>query len=131
MKKLFLFVILGFVLVSCKTDEAETSPQLAQKIIGTYTLSKVYKGTTVLTGATGSAVVTAKDNSTAAINYMIKYGNSTQTITNTYTVTTDGSNYVLKVGTTDAGSVAGNKLTLSTVVTVGLSSDIYNADFIK
>ena len=55
MKNLLLSIIAVFVLVSCKTEE-EASPELAQKIVGTYTLSKVYKGTTVLTGATGSAI---------------------------------------------------------------------------
>lgn len=131
MKKLFLFVIAVFVLVSCKTDEGEAPPQIAQQIVGNYTLSKVYKGTTVLTGATGTAEITAKDNTTVTIKYAIKYGNSSQSITNMYTVVANGSNYVLNVGTTNAGSVAGNKLTLSTVVTVGLTSDIYNADFTK
>ncbi len=131
MKKLFLFVIAVFVLVSCKTEESETSPQLAQKIVGTYTLSKVYKGTTVLTGATGSAEVTVKDNSTVTINYKTKIGNSSTGVTNSYTVVADGSNYLLKVGTANQGSVVGNKLTLGVLVTVGLTSDIYDADFVK
>lgn len=48
-----------------------------------------------------------------------------------YTVVADGSNYTLKVATSNEGSVVGNKLTLSAVVTVGLMSDIYNADFVK
>jgi hypothetical protein len=130
MKKVFLFVMTVFALVSCKTEE-EAAPELAQKIVGTYTLSKVYKGTTVLTGATGSAVVTVKDNAQVNLNYKIKVGNSSTDISNFYTVVADGSNYLLKVGTANQGSVVGNKLTLGIVATVGLTSDTYTADFVK
>lgn len=131
MKKLLLFVITAMVLVSCKTEETQPAPELAQKIVGTYTLAKVYKGTTTLTGATGSAVITAIDNSTASIKYLVKYGNSTQDITNNYTVVADGSNYTLKIGNSTSGTVMGNTLTLSAIVAVGTTIDTYSVDFTK
>lgn len=133
MKKVLIFFVVfaGLVSQSCsKSSEAE--PQIAQKIVGSYTLTKLTKGTTAATG-TGTATISATDNTTASIRVALKIGNTSQDITLDYKISQNGADYVIKDGNgaNTVGSVSGNKLTMTTTV-LGLgSSDTYTAEFTK
>ena len=123
-------------MVSCKKDEVveDTTPQLAQKIEGVYLLSSLLKSgnlANVTSTASGIATVTAKNNSTATIKYSLTIGNVNQEVTNDYTVTQNGNDYLVKDKNGVGGAVQANKLKMTITFFGPTSSQDYLIEYTK
>jgi hypothetical protein len=132
---LLLCLLFSVVFVSCKKDEvADTTPQLAAKIAGTYKLSKLLRSPSlvdVTSTATGTAIVTAKDASTASINYKLTIGTNTQEITTDFKVTQNGTDYTITDSSNNTGVVQGNTLKMTIPFITLSSSTNYIIEFTK
>jgi hypothetical protein len=136
LKYSLLLCSLFFVaLSSCKKDEiVDTTPQIATKIAGTYKLSKLLRSPSlvdVTSNATGTAIITVKDATTASINYKLTIGTNTQEITSDFKVAQNGTDYTITDSNNNAGAVQGSVLKM-TIPFITLSSTTnYIIEFTK
>ena len=132
-----IFITLLLVsMFSCKKDEVvdTTTPQLAQKIEGVYLLSSLLKSgnlANVTSTASGIATVTAKNNNTATIKYSLTIGNVNQEVTTDYTVTQNGTDYIVKDKSGVTGAVQSNKLKMTITFLSPSSPQDYIIEFTK
>jgi hypothetical protein len=130
-----LFLLLIFVFSSCKKEDTIPAiPQIAAQIAGTYKLSKLQttSGKDVTSTATGSAIITAKDATTASINYKLTIGNNTQEITSNFQIGQNGTDYTIADSNgASAGAVQKNVLKMNiTFITISSSTN-YIIEFTK
>jgi hypothetical protein len=130
-----LFLLLIFVFSSCKKeDTTPATPQIAAQIAGTYKFSKLQtiSGKDVTSTATGSAIITAKDATTASINYKLTIGNNTQEITSNFQIGQNGTDYTIADSNgASAGAVQKNVLKMNiTFITISSSTN-YIIEFTK
>lgn len=121
-------------LIACKKEEpTPETPQIAAKIAGTYKLSKLQttSGKDVTSTATGSAIITAKDATTASINYKLTIGNNTQEITSNFQIGQNGTDYIISDSNGSAGAVQGSVLKMTITFITFSSSTNYIAEFTK
>ena len=136
MPKILLF-LLGFLFItsiSCKKEDTTPEPpQIATKIIGTYKLSKLQttSGKDVTSTAMGSAIITAKDATTASINYKLTIGNNTQEITSNFQIGQNGTDYIISDSSSSVGAVQGNVLKMTITFLTLSSSTNYIVEFTK
>lgn len=135
MPKFHLLLIFFLIsLIACKKEEpTPETPQIAAKIAGTYKLSKLQttSGKDVTSTATGSAIITAKDATTASINYKLTIGNNTQEITSNFQIGQNGTDYIISDSNGSAGAVQGSVLKMTITFITFSSSTNYIAEFTK
>jgi hypothetical protein len=135
MPKFHLLLTLFLIsLIACKKEEpTPETPQIAAKIAGTYKLSKLQttSGKDVTSTATGSAIITAKDATTASINYKLTIGNNTQEITSNFQIGQNGTDYIISDSNGSAGAVQGSVLKMTITFITFSSSTNYIAEFTK
>jgi hypothetical protein len=135
MPKFHLLLIFFLIsLIACKKEEpTPETPQTAAKIAGTYKLSKLQttSGKDVTSTATGSAIITAKDATTASINYKLTIGNNTQEITSNFQIGQNGTDYIISDSNGSAGAVQGSVLKMTITFITFSSSTNYVAEFTK
>jgi hypothetical protein len=134
MPKKSLLSLFFIIFISCKKEETiPEPPQIANKIVGTYKLSKLQttSGRDVTSTATGSAIITAKDATTASINYKLTIGNNTQEITSNFQVAQNGSDYTISDSNGSVGAVQGNVLKMTITFLTLSSSTNYVIEFTK
>jgi hypothetical protein len=123
------------VFSSCKKDEiVDTTPQIAAKIAGTYKLSKLLRSPSlvdVTSTATGTATITAKDATTASINYKLTIGTNTQEITSDFKVAQNGADYTVTDNNNNTGAVQSNVLKMTIPFTTLASTTNYIIEFKK
>jgi hypothetical protein len=132
---LLICSLLFIVLSSCKKDEiVDTTPQIAAKIAGTYKLSKLLRSPSlvdVTSTATGSATITAKDATTASINYKLTIGTTTQEITSDFKVAQNGTDYTITDNSNNTGAVQNGVLKMTIPFTTLSSTTNYIIEFTK
>jgi hypothetical protein len=134
LKSYLLLIFLSVALIACKKEQpTPETPQIAAKIAGTYKLSKLQtiSGRDVTSTATGSATITAKDATTASINYKLTIGNNTQEITSNFQVSQNGTDYIISDSNGSAGAVQGNVLKMTINFITLSSSTNYVIEFTK
>lgn len=128
-----LLLLLGFLftLASCKKSETETQPDLAAKVLGTYTLSSInVTGTTPIpiTGVnSGTAVATRNGSALDQVNFAVTYtvtspsynGNFSQN--QTVDLKAAGNDVDLYEGTTKFGTYSANTITVKDYSVTGIT----------
>lgn len=130
------FVSLTFItFFSCKKEDATpVALQIAAQIAGTYKLSKLQttSGKDVTSTATGNAIITAKDATTATINYKLTIGNNTQEITSNFQIGKNGTDYTIADNNgSSVGAVQNNVLKMNITFLTLSSSTNYLIEFAK
>ncbi|MCU0470648.1 MAG: hypothetical protein MUF58_18830 [Arcicella sp.] len=124
-----------FFMLACKKDEvAEPTVNLSQQIAGTYKLTSVLRNNTladVTSTATGSATITAKDNTTAQISYTLAFGVNQQLIATDYQISKNGSDFKLVNSAGEDAVVQGSKLKMIITFTTLASSQKYIVEYTK
>jgi hypothetical protein len=134
MPKNSLLSLFFIIFISCSKDETTPAPpQIATKIVGTYKLSKLQttSGRDVTSTAIGSATITAKDATTASINYKLTIGNNTQEITSNFQVAQNGTDYTISDTNGLVGAVQSNVLKMTITFITLSSSTNYVIEFTK
>jgi hypothetical protein len=133
----FSLLFLTFIFITSisfkKEETIPEPPQIATKIIGTYKLSKLQttSGRDVTSTSTGSATITAKDATTASINYKLTIGNNTQEITSNFQIAQNGTDYTISDTNGLVGAVQGNVLKMTIIFLTLSSSTNYIVEFTK
>ena len=136
MKKhpIYLLILLVLALGSCSKDAtmAPAEAEIAQKIAGNYTLTKLTNADGANVLATGSAAVKATSNTMATINLKLKVGATSQEISSDYKISQSGSQFIIKDsnGTKEIGNVSGKIMTMNVTV-FGIRPIDYTAEFIQ
>lgn len=128
MKTLFLCLFVALMMTTTACQKAAVTPDLTSTLAGTYTLSKLLVGPTTL-GASGNAVVTAVNKSTANVKVSIKSSSGAIDFATDYQVRQEGDKYLLQDGVnqTTIGTIVGTQLSLQ--ITVGVLK--YTGEFMK
>ena len=134
MSKFIILSLVFITLISCKKEDPTPElPQIAARIEGTYKLSKlqIISGRDVTSTATGSATITAKDATTASINYKLTIGNNTQEITTNFQIGQNGTDYTISDSNGSVGVVQNNVLKMNITFLTISSSTNYVIEFTK
>ncbi len=134
MSKITLLLLIFITLISCKKEDPTPElPQIAGNIAGTYKLSKLQtiSGRDVTSTATGSAIITVKDATTASINYKLTIGNNTQEITTNFQIGQNGTDYTISDSNGSVGVVQNNILKMTITFLTLSSSTNYVIEFTK
>jgi uncharacterized protein YcfL len=131
----FLSICITILLLGCKKDEEVAAvPNLSQQIAGTYKLTSVLRNNTladVTSTATGSATITARDNTTAQISYTLAFGVNQQLIATDYQISKNGSDFKLVNSAGEDAVVQGSKLKMIITFTTLASSQKYIVEYTK
>ncbi|MBN8821575.1 MULTISPECIES: hypothetical protein [unclassified Spirosoma] len=129
-KSPLLFLVAAMSVLACSKSNSSPEPDLTSQIAGTYTLAKLTQkeGGAILT-ATGSATITAVDQSTAKIRQFMTIKNVSSLLsiidyTYTYKVAQTGNSLTIQQEydinkTISVGDITGSKLTTTDLVVPG------------
>ncbi len=136
MPKISLLAVVFFFIafISCKKEDTTPATlQIAAQIAGTYKLSKLQttSGKDVTSTATGSAIITAKDATTASINYKLTIGNNTQEVTSNFQIGQNGTDYIISDKNGSVGAVQGNVFKMTITFLTLSSSSNYIIEFTR